>query len=263
MRPMDCFGGETMSDAVAAIFEQELGRRGVAFRFDDGSGCYVVRHDGRDLFVSVDNLARKYLRDSDEEHVVRFIDIVLSAPLGPRSWEAARTKVLFCLEPSDYAEPPDFRNPVSKRVDRVLVDVEPSKETISWMTPGMLEDWRVTLDEVEAMALSNLAAALADATIEYKDIDGVRLGYAATSIPFKSALILAPNLKQVVSPLLGWPLHAVIPDRDFLYLWDAQHKTFLNRVGGVVVKEFAAAPYPLTTEVFEIDDGGITAIGAF
>jgi hypothetical protein len=129
--------------------------------------------------------------------------------------------------------------------------------------PEMLEKWRVARDEVETAALGNLAAALANASIEYKDIDGVRLGFVGTTLPFKSALTLAPNLRDVVSPILGWPLHAVVPDRDFLYLWDARHRTFLHRVGGVVVKEFAAAPYPLTTEVFEIRDDGITAIRAF
>jgi hypothetical protein len=127
----------------------------------------------------------------------------------------------------------------------------------------VLEGWRAGRREAEAEAFSNLAAVLARSSIEYKDIDGVRLGFVTTAIPFKSALILAPNLKEVVAPVLGWPLHAVMPDRDFLYLWDARHTTFLNRVGGVVVREFAAAPYPLTTEVFEIGDGGIAAIGAF
>jgi hypothetical protein len=252
-----------MSDAVARIFEQELERRGVAFRIDDGPLHYVVQHQGRDLFVSLDNLTREYERDPDDAHVSRFVDVVLSAEFSPPSWEQARTSILFCLEPSDYAEPPPFRTPLSKRVDRVLVYIDASRGAIDWITPKMLEEWRVGRDEAEAIALSNLAAALASASIQHHDIEGVRLGYAATAIPFKSALTLAPNLREIVSPILGWPLHAVVPDRDFLYLWDARHTTFMNRVGSVVVKEFDAAPYPLTTEVFEIGDDGIAAIGAF
>jgi hypothetical protein len=252
-----------VSDAVARIFERELERRGVAFRFDDETGCYVIRHLGGRLFVSLDNLARMYLHDPDSAHVSHFIDAVLSTggPLEP--WKQARTSVLFCLEPSDYAEPPPFRTPISKRVDRVPVHIDDSRGGMHWITPGMLEEWQVTLDDVETTAWRNVAAALADATIEYNDIDGVRLGYAITVIPFKSVLTLAPNLREVVSPVLGWPLHAVMPDRDFLYFWDARHTTFLERVGRVVVKEFATSPYPLSTEVFEIGDGGITAIGAF
>ena len=123
--------------------------------------------------------------------------------------------------------------------------------------------WQVSLAEVEATAWRNLAAALTAAKLEYEDVDGVRLGFLGTELPIKAALILAPNLREVVSPVLGWPLYAAIPDRDFLYLWASPHRGFLNRVGRAVVKEFTSAPYPITTEVFEISDDGIKPIGAY
>ena len=56
---------------------------------------------------------------------------------------------------------------------------------------------------------------------------------------------------------------AVVPDRDFLYLWAARHTEFAGRVGGVVVREFAKASYPISTEIYEISDAGIRAIGTF
>ena len=127
----------------------------------------------------------------------------------------------------------------------------------------ILDDWKISLPQLEAAASHNLATALAGAKLAYEDIDGVRLGLVETDLAFKSALILAPNLREVASLVLGWPLHAVIPDRDFVYLWAAQHAHFARRLGGVVVREFTSAPYPLTTEVFEIGDGSIRAIGAF
>lgn len=69
------------------------------------------------------------------------------------------------------------------------------------------------------------------------------LGFIETSLPFKTALLLAPNFKQIISPALGWPLYAIAPDRDFLYLWAASRSDFIQRVGGVVVREFTTAPY--------------------
>ena len=79
----------------------------------------------------------------------------------------------------------------------------------------------------------------------------------------KSPLLLAPNLKEIVSPIIGWPLHAVIPDQDFLYVWPAGHEQFCERVGAIAVREYSAAPHPVTTELFKIDDDGIRAVGAF
>jgi hypothetical protein len=252
-----------MSDVVAMLFERELRRKGVLFRFDDESQRYVVQLEGRDLWVSLDNLARAYQGDREEAHVVRFVDAVLTTRSEMQSWQAVQSSILFSLEPSDYADPPDFRTPISRRVDRVPVLIEPSMATIAWVTPRMLECWQVSLADVEAEASRNLAAALAAAKLECRDVDGVRVGFVSTPLPHKSALILAPNVKEVVSPALGWPLHAVTPDRNFLYLWAAHHQEFLGRVGRVVVDEFVKSPYPITTEVFEIGDGGIKAVGAF
>ena len=113
------------------------------------------------------------------------------------------------------------------------------------------------------MAFTNLGRALTEASVESQDLDAVQLGFIGTSLPFKASLILAPDFRQVVEPLLGWPLLAVFPDRDFLYLWAARHTDFAQRVGPVVVREYSQASYPLSTEVFEITDSNIRAIGEF
>lgn len=253
-----------MADPLALLFEQELTRRDIAFRLDEASGRYVIRHAGLDLFVGLDNLRRDYERDRDSSRIARFLDSVLAMPGGGReSWEEAQANVLFCLEPSGYVEPPELRTALSDLVDRVPVHWDTSRNTISWIVQGMLDDWRVSLANLTAVASGNLARALAEAAIEHRDIDGMRLGWLTSELPFKTALMLAPNLKQVLSPALGWPLLAVAPDRDFLYLWDAGHEAMIQRVGGVVVKEFKTAAYPLSTEVFKIDDEGISAVGAF
>lgn len=55
----------------------------------------------------------------------------------------------------------------------------------------------------------------------------------------------------------------VIPARNFLYLWSATEKGFVNRLGGVVVREFEASPYPISRDVFEVTDEGQRAIGQF
>jgi hypothetical protein len=135
-----------------------------------------------------------------------------------------------------------LRTPISDRVDGALVVVRAPRQNVSFITPAMVDKWQVSLAEVEATASRNLAAALATAKLEYEDVDGVRLGFLRTELPIKAAPILAPNLREVVSPVLGWPLYAVIPDRDFLYLWPTGHRSFIGRAGRTVVKEFTTSP---------------------
>ena len=148
-------------------------------------------------------------------------------------------------------------------MDRVLVHLSPELRAITWVSPEILSKVDLSEDEPGERAYDNLSKALVESTIEYSDIDGVRLGMVNTVFPFKTSLILAPNLREWAGPQLGWPLMAVIPARDFLYLWDSRHSDFAGRVGEVVVHEFRESPYPISPEVFEISDSGIEAIGEF
>lgn len=223
----------------------------------------MINQRGIILNLSLDNLRRIYEQDQDVSCIKRFLDAALASPRSFGGWSEESAAVYFCLEPSDYAEAPQLREPVSERLDRVAVHFDAERNVITWVTRSMLERWQVSREELTAQALANLGGALTAAQIDHFDIDGVRLGHLTTRLPFKTALVLAPNLKEIVAPALGWPLLAVAPDRDFLYLWDARHDAMIERMGRVVVREFNTAPYPLTTEVLSISDEGISAIGCF
>ncbi len=252
-----------MPDDPRILFESELTRRGLSFRRDQDSPRYILKSRGIELFISLDNVVRAYQRDVDHSAIARFVDSVLANGAAHPSWAQAQSSILLSLEPADHVEPSELRRPVSQLVDRVPVLFDEPAGKITWISEAMLENWKITRADMEAAAATNLAALLAQTPVEHKEIDGVRLGLLASPLPFKAALMLAPNLRQVVEPVLGWPLYAVAPARDFIYLWAAEHADFAGRVGRVVVDEFNKSPYPISTEVFEISDGGIKAIGAF
>jgi hypothetical protein len=247
---------------VRASFEDELRKRGVAFHFDAESGRHSLDLGGGHSLISLENLQRDCAEDGDFGRVSRFVDAIMSASCASEDALTA-DQLYWCLEPGEYEERADFRVEVSKRVDRVLAHLSTDCRLITWVTPAMLEQLNLSEAEAGARAFANLARALGEAKLEFQDIDGVRLGYIATSLPFKASLILAPNLRKVVGTVLGWPLSAVVPDRNFLYLWAAQHSDFVQRVGRVVVREFSRSSYPISTEVFEITHLEVRAIGEF
>jgi len=115
-------------------------------------------------------------------------------------------RLYWSLERSDHEERADFRVAMSDLVDRVLVHLSADGRLITWITPGMLESLGLSESGAGARAFTNLGRALSEATVESEDIDGVQLGFIATWLSFKAALILAPNLHEVVGTVLGWPL---------------------------------------------------------
>ncbi len=214
------------------------------------------------MLVSLENLERDVARDGDTSRVSRFVDAIGASSSSSEIVPAA-DRLYWCLEPNDYEQPAEFRVALSDRVDRVLVRLSPDGDLVTWVTRGMLGDLGLSESGAADTAFTNLARALSEATIESQEIAGVQLGFFDSSLPFKASLILAPNLHEVAGAVLGWPLMAVVPDRDFLYLWAARHADFVQRVGSVVVREYSQASYPISTEVYEITDQQIRAIGAF
>ncbi len=246
---------------VEDVFEQELRRRGLSFRIDPESARYVVPWDGLNLHIALDNLERTLAESQDETCVIAFADVVFK-PREVLSWQTASARVFELLESNDHLEAPPFRSPISGRLDQVLALWEEGG-TARWVFLGMLEEWGVDLEAVRSAARRNLATTLAEAEIGWKDYHGARLGYFGTLLPCKAALMMAANLKQIVAPTLGWPLLAVIPAQDFLLLWDASRRDLIPELGALVVNQFTRSAYPLTTEVFEISDQGISAVGDF
>ena len=81
--------------------------------------------------------------------------------------------------------------------------------------------------------------------------------------PFKASLILSPAFRELVSPTLGWPVYVVVPSRDFAFVIRREDRDFLDRLGHVVVREYDNSGYSITTDVLEVSDDGIKAIGSF
>lgn len=248
--------------SVRDQFERELTERGFSFEIDPESGCHLVSVDESQLKISLENLERELADGVDADRVARFVDTILASAQTSED-DYAADRLYWSLEPNDYEEKADYCEPVSDSVDRVLVHLSQCGTMITWVTPDILEGLGLSSEDASRHGFANLAREVEAATLEAQNVDGMPLGFVITELPFKAAMILAPNLRQLVEEKLGWPVLAVVPDRDFLYMWGAQHEELTQRVGPVVVREFTRSPYSISTEVYQIVDDGVRAIGAF
>jgi hypothetical protein len=257
------FGGERVIE-VDGAFEAELEQLGVRF-VRQAEGTYEIEAHGQSLTVSLDNLRRNYAREHDRRIVTSFVAAILKPPPSEPDWPAARRQARLALEPADY----DFGKAVriSSTANSVLVAVlvTPDESHISWVLESDLTRWGITRDEFLASAHENMSSLLDDTPLVVEMAAGRRLGMLETDSPLKASFIASPNLRRHVETKLGWPVLAVAPARDFLYLFAESEgdSEFLGRLGGVVIREYSESAYPISTEVFRISDDGIKAIGAF
>lgn len=252
-------GYPSVMDA-SRLFEAELRQRGVAFRHARQDGRYEVSASTGPVLVSLDNLSRQ-LRgdDGDVGQVAHFTDVVMGAV---DSDVVSPDRLFWSLEPNDFAESAPHRVAVSRRTDRVLTDYAADASWLRWVTPKDLDASGLSDPEAFELAWSHLDVALRGARIQLDSVDGVTIVWLDTDFPSKASLILAPCLRYIVSPHIGWPVLAAAPDRDFVCLWGADRRELIARLGRIVVREYGRASHPLTTEIFEIGEA-VQAIGAF
>ena len=259
---------------VSALFEAELEERGLEWELDPESGRHSVRVGEATGLISLDNLQRTCEAEAEDggeaaaiEAVVRFVDTIQAAMSeawqegGPPPLDPAG--LFWALESNDYDEEPEFSQLISPRVSGVLEHISPDQRTVRFVTQALLDQMGLSEDAAFARASLNMKAILEATTVEFQEVKGVRLGFLNTTFPYKASLMLALELREKVEPVLGWPVLAVAPDRNFIYLWNGEEMDFAGELGGVVVREYQNAPYPLSTEVYLVGDEGVGALGEY
>jgi hypothetical protein len=258
-----CCGKGKRVQSARETFESELRTRNVSFTGPDDQGLYKLELERGVVTVTLDNIARNYERDGDPEAIGRFVDQILAAFVLPE-WERAKSLLFFSAEPSDHKFGDTIRWQVSESVCKVLVLTDLQEGRITWVTPNMLGDWGISQEVAVESARANMDKLLQGIEPEIAgEIDGMPIGIIPLGSVFKAATIFAPGFKAFISKKLEWPVLAVIPCRDFIYIISEKDKALLNRMGAVVQREYRQSGYPITTEVLRVSDDGIEAVGRF
>lgn len=248
------------------LFQAELDQRGLQYELQS-DGLYKVTVGDLTATVNLDNIRRNYERDNDRDAITRFAaQLSPDSFEGTPSWADVQPFVRFSLEPSNYEN--GFEDTVHEVVNddlvKVFVYITPDGSRIGWISNAMVADWQVTNDEVVAIANQNMNLIVSETELETENIDGAPLGMLSTQeMPFKASLILTSGFRELVSPTHGWPVYVVVPARDFVYVVPTANHDFLGRMGAVVLREYSESGHPVSQDVLQVGDDGVTAIGSF
>ncbi len=215
---------------VATLFLTDLARRGITATAKP-DGDYEIAVGDTTYTISLANVSRDFARDRDPQRIVTFVDSITRQVRVP-TWDEARPRIRWALEPTDMPLEDALHDKVSDQVALVLVHVSETETEIMWVAPSMAEGWGQTKESLMEAAVENMKAILAETKIDTTPIDEHTLGMVNTRlVAFKAALLFCPGFKAVVEPVLGWPVLAVLPCRDFVYLIPEKSHDLLGRVG--------------------------------
>lgn len=256
--------GNAEKDFVFEEFETQIQKQGMKIDSVDESGLIYISQDELTLRVSLDNVRRDYERDKDESHISNFVQTLISYHVElPSKWTEAKDDIFISLFPNDF----EFNDFIRHKVTDVFskVYVHSGQDKFSWITTDDLKKWNITETELDRQANINADNLLAKTKIGIDTIENHKLGLIEAEPPtLKGALLFAPAMKEKINEDFGFPFYAVIPVRDFCYIFSEKDFDFFSeRIGKVVVDEFTQSGYPITTEILKFTDGGVEAVGQY
>lgn len=242
-----------------------LNRRGFVLDPTGDPNRFAVRGPGvNELLISPDNIFQEVQRDGDVEALSRWVEGLLMGPGALPPYLVARSGLRIALEPSRTDFGSALHSQLTPSMSEVLVYTDPQERRITWLSGASLDLWHADPAEVEEVARTNMDTLLRSAELAVEAVRGARLGILQLDSVFKAALLRAPSLREVVEPDLGWPVCAVAPCRDFLYLFREEDlQGLVPLLAAIVTQEYETSGYPLTPEVLRVSDEGVLALGSY
>ena len=180
----------------------------------------------------------------------------------PDDWDVARRAIVPYLLNEPAAQERYLGRMISTMAFQSLVWCDLDSGLMLGIEKGMLDVWHKEEAEVMECALRNFDAMLESAQIEVMPDSGHKVAVVKLqATTFKANVLTSARLKQKVSPVIGWPIWAVAPCADFVLLFN--DKNIIPNLGPTVYNEFMGSQQPVSTEVFEITDQGVVAVGNF
>ncbi|WP_300599113.1 hypothetical protein [Niabella sp.] len=230
----------------------------------DEEGFIYVAKGALTLKISLDNLRKDYARDKDMAVITDFVKTMASHTLDlPASWEEAKDDVYISLFPDDYAFEDFLNEPVTEHMRKVYIHRRPGE--LTWVSDEDLKKWNITPALLAAQADQNANKLLQQVSITIDTVEGHKLGFIDTAqTTLKGALLFASGMKEKIKADFGFPFYAVIPVRDFCYLFSEEDFNFFSkRLAPTVVEEYKQSGYPVTTEILKFSNKGVDAVGRY
>ncbi len=251
-------------DFVFEEFKTQIEKKGMKIDSVDESGLVHISRGDWKLKVSLENTRKNFSRDKDKVHITTLVESILVEQIEiPENWVECKDKVFISLFPNDI----DFDDMIHKKITDEFSKVYmlSSDSNQIFLSKDYLEKWNITENDLDIQANYNADNLLSKSTLSFDTIDNRKLGIInVDNETLKPALLFAPTMREKVKKDFSFPFYAVIPVRDFCYIFSEKDFDFFSgRLGDVVADEYNQSAYPITTEVIRFSDKGVESVGQY
>lgn len=258
------FSCSPKKDYVLEEFESQIQKQGLKIDSIDKEEVIYLTINEANLEITLDNLRRDYQRDKDKNIIEEFVKTITNTSLEvPKDWNNVKQKIFISFFQNDY----NFKNIIHEKVteDFSKIFTLSDNEKFTWLTTDDIKKWNISVRQLNEQANKNADSLLSMTQIRYEIIENKKLGIIEVEHQtLKGALLFAPSMKVKIEKEIGFPFYAVLPVRDFCYIFsEKDFRFFSNRLGDVVVDEYKNSGYPISTEILKFTAKGIETAGKY
>jgi hypothetical protein len=223
---------------------------------------FSLRVNGQ--LAGLENIYRTVVLRPQERlhHIDRWIVELLRASEGTPdrtgSFDEVKERILPMVLPGAAAD--SYKGTVtSSLVEGLVVAYAIDQDrTISYIPQERFDQWKMTQEELHALAIENLVARSESlAAHAAEDESGeVNLILFQTMDGYDASRVLLPTLHERLRPYLGSPFGAAIPNRDILLCFRNDTET-VARLRTQVGEDYRQMPHQVTDQLLLITADGI------
>ncbi len=134
-------------------------------------------------------------------------------------------------------------------------------DTYRFVHKAMLKTWDVTVEDLQSLAMDNLARFAEDHPLEVTLVgedDDPRMLVPVTPHAYNTVRLLGGELHGRLRQVLGAELVVGVPNRDFFVAISLNHPKLIGEIQRQVAHDFQAMHHPLTSRLLVISADGVS-----
>ncbi|MBI1369288.1 MAG: DUF1444 family protein [Planctomycetes bacterium] len=217
-----------------------------------------------DRVVGLEDLYRAFLKDDSKVHemIAEFVEAVRNVQMleeTPLPLEVVRTKVMPRIHgygvfrstrPELIAHQPYIN-------DTVILYMVELNGAATPVTTEQLIRWGIGLDDLDAMARTNLAGYRPNLELQlFQGAEGAAALFN-TGDGYDASRLLLDRLYPQLAPEFGGNFLVAIPARDIFIAFPKEPDNFVHRLQQRIDDDYRSMPYPITNDLFLVTLDGV------
>jgi len=165
------------------------------------------------------------------------------------------------IEPT-FMSPPVMHAISGAKKTALVAGYEDADKMLQYFSKEKFATLKVSWDDFVKRAAENKAERKLTTRFVRDSKDVIQYAVLASDSPLTGTAVLAPDFAKKLADIFGEHPLVVVPNRYTVFIFPKLASEYQD-YAPMILDAYRSTPYPVSLEVFEVEDDGLKAIGSF